>query len=267
MGALMHSAIFIRSLRARWKSTLVWSLGLFALALLFAGLHQSFASEINDLVGLYPEDLQAFVGNISGAAEPAGWLGLQLYNIFLPFVVGAIGVGFGSSAIGKEEESGTLELLLASPISRGRILLQKAAAIEAQLAIIAGSLWLGVAIGSVIFPFDVSLLDVFWASFMGWLMGVFFGFGTLALQTLSGNRGFALSTGIAVLVIGYFADALAQLFDWLLFLQYFSPFYYYDGPGVLLNGLDAVSVAVLVGSSLLFYVIAHLAFTTRDTGL
>ena len=261
------NSIAIRSLKERWKSTLIWSFGLMAIALLFAGLHESFASDIEDLVSLYPENLSAFVGDIAAAAEPAGWLGLQLYNIFLPIVIGSIGVGFGASAIGKEEESGTLELLLANPVSRTRILLEKAAAIEIQLALIAGSLWLGVAAGTLLFTFDVSLIDVFWATFMGWLLGIFFGFGVLAIQSLRGNRSLALSTGIAVLVIGYFADALAQLFDWLEFLQYVSPFYYYNGPDVLLNGLHVGNAAVLLVGACVFYVVAHLSFTRRDTGV
>ena len=260
-------SIALQSLKARWKTTLVWSVGLFALALLFTGLHGSFVSDSEITIASLPENISAFIGDISRAADPAGWLGLQLYNIFLPLVAGAIGVTAGAAAIGKEEDANTLELLLASPISRGKILLQKAATIELQLLIITGALFVGVVVGSLVFTFDVSLLHVLLATVVGWLMGIVYGFLTLAMQAATGNRGLALSVGIAALIIGYFADALAQLFDWLEPLQYISPFYYYNGPAVLLDGLNSVNLIVLVGLSLVFYTIAHITFSRRDTGV
>ena len=263
----MRNSIFLRTLLERWRSTLIWSIAMFGFAQMFAGLFESFSAEIEQIAANYPESLQAFVGDVSQAATPAGWLGVELYGLFVPMVLAIIAVGFGASAIGKEEESGTLELLLASPISRAKILLQKALAIEVQLAIIAGSVWLGVALGTLFYPFEVSLVDTFWATFAGWLLGVFVAYATFAVQAVSGRRGLALGFGAGLVALTYFADALSKLIDWLEFAKYLSPFYYYSGGDVLLNGANVTNLLILFLASVVCYVIAHVAFVRRDTGV
>lgn len=262
----MLSTITLKTLKERKLSTLIYSAGLFVFALMFTALHEDFAREIDNFADSFPDTISAFVGDISAAASPEGWLAIELYGLFLPIILAIIGVGFGASAIGKEEKSGTLELLLASPVSRSSIFVQKSLAIVLQLAIVSTAVWLGVALGSLLFTFDVSLVKVFWASLSGLLMGLVFGSVALATQAITGKRSIGIGLGSGVVAVTYIASVVSQLVESLSFLRYFSPFHYYDESTVIQQGPGGYML-VLVGTIIILYIVAHVAFTRRDTGV
>ena len=121
----MRYSILITYLGSRCKTILIWSLAMTTLAIMFTALYDSFAGEIENMAEIAPAEMEAMLGgNLEFASTPAGWLGIELYGIFLPVVLAIIGVSSGSTAIGSEEDSGTLELLLASPVSRTRIVVE-----------------------------------------------------------------------------------------------------------------------------------------------
>jgi len=262
----MLNTIFGRSLWERKISTFAYSLGLFTMALLFTSIFETFASDLAEVVDGFPEAFSAFIGDLGAATTPSGWLNIELYGLFVPLIAALVGVGFGASAIGQEENDGTLELLLASPISRSKIMLQKLLAIGGQLFIVTQSTWLGVATGTILFNFDVSLTNVFWASMSAWLLGMVFATLALAAQSLSGKRRVGLGIGAGALVLTYLADVVSKLVEQLEFLKYASPFYYFDIANVL-NGGPTSLMWVLLGVSAVFYAAAHVSFIRRDTGV
>ena len=144
---------------------------------------------------------------------------------------------------------------------------EKALAIGLVLAVVAMSVWLGVAIGTLLFSFDVSLVDTFWATAMSWILGMFFAFVTLAVQAMSGRRSLALGVGSALLAATYMLDVVSKLLESLDFLKYFSPFYYSSPPTVLLEGINIANFVGLVLAVGVLYFIAHIFFNKRDTGV
>lgn len=263
----MVNTIFFRTLHERKTSTLISCFAMLGVGLLFTGLYESVSSDISQFTESIPEGFNAFVGDIGVATSPAGWLSIEFYSLFLPVLISSLGVGFGAAAIGREEESGTLELLLASPISRRRIILEKAAAIATHTGLVAGAAWLGVVLGTMLFSFDVSLTQVLFGSVAAWLLGLFFGFFTLAAQAIVGKRGVGFGIGIGLLGSTYIANIVAQLVDSLDGLKYISPFYYYDIQNLLLGNPTAMYLVGLFVCAILFYVVANIAFTKRDTGI
>ena len=89
----------------------------------------------------------------------------------------------GSSAIGAEEDSGTLELLLASPISRSRIIIEKSIALITVTLIIANIVFLAVCLSNALFTFGIDLIDVFICTISLSPFGLFFGFFALIGRT------------------------------------------------------------------------------------
>ena len=259
-------AVFTRTLRERRLSTAIYSFALSASALMYVALYKDFASQLDVFAKNYPENLNAFFGDITAAATPEGWLAIELYSLFLPLILAIVGIGFGASAIGKEENSGTLELLLASPVSRSRIIFQKALAMAVQLGIISFSAWLGVVVGMLFFEFDVSLLHVAWSSLAAWLLAMTYGCLALAAQSVTSKRSVGLGVGAGIVIVTYLANAISQLVDWIEPAKYISPFYYYDVEKVIVDG-PSEKILVLVTASAVFYLVAHLAFLRRDTGV
>ena len=174
------------------------------------------------------KDAQCLAENIYFEARSeatAGWLGIELYGIFLPVVLAIIGVSSGSTAIGSEEDSCTLELLLASPGSRTRIVVEKSLSITIQIGLVAISVWVGVALGTFLFPFEVSLIDVLLATLMAWLYGISISYLSLCVHSITGRKGFAIGVGSLFVGFSYIVNILAQLLNSLSGLKYLSTFY------------------------------------------
>ena len=263
----MLNSIFGKAIWDRKIGLFATSLGMFVFALLFTVLHESFAGEVTRLANMVPSEFSAFVGDISAAATPEGFLAVELYSLFLPFAVAITGIAFASKAIGREEDSGTLELLLASPISRSKIIWQKLAAIKATLFIVAFSAFVGVVLGKALFVFDVNVSNVAVASLSVFLLGLVYAMASLAGQGLTGKTRLGTGIGAGLLVLTYVANVVSKLLDNLESLKYFSPFYYMDISEVLNGNGELVNFVVLLGITAVFYVIAHIGFVNRDTGI
>ena len=265
----MLNTTFHIYLISRWKSIAVWSICMIALALVFTAIYDSFKGEFTDMLDNAPKLMEAMLGPFptDSIISPEIWLGIELYGLLFPIIFAAIAISAGASAVGLEEDSGTIELVLASPISRERIILEKSLAILAQLAIISACLWLGIAMGSFLFPFDVSLSNVLSATITGCIFGLTISYVTLAIQALNGKKGFALAIGSCFVGISYIFYVLSGLSANLDSLKYVSIFSYYDGPGVLVNGLNATSLIVMVGLSAVCFIAALYAFNRRDIGV
>ena len=264
----MQHSIFAVSLTSKWRSTLIWSISMTLLALMFAGLYESFAGEIEDMAEIAPAAMEAiWGGNLGYASTPAGWLGLELYGIFLPVVLAIIGIYSGASAIGNEEDSGTLELLLASPVGRTRIVVEKSLSVSTQLAIVGMAVWFGVALGTLLFPFEVSLTHVLAGTLMGWLFGTTISYFSMCVQSITGKKGVAIGFGTGLVASSYIANILSQLINGVSYLKYISLFYYYDGANVLIEGLKVENLMVLLVGSIITFMISIRFFRVRDTGI
>lgn len=264
---MMRNTLFGRAIWDRKISILATSAGMFIFALLFAALFETFASEIELFADSFPPEFSAVFGDLGGAATPAGFLNIELYSLFLPFTVAIMGITVGAGVIGKEENSGTLELLLASPISRSRIIVHKCAALVVSLFVISFSAWLGVAVGKALFVFDVNLVHVALASLSIFLLGLVYGSATLAGQNINGKSKVGVGLGAGLLVITYFADVVAKLVESLENLKFLSPFYYMDVQQVLTGEGELQNFLLLLFVAAVFYLFAHLRFLQRDTGV
>jgi hypothetical protein len=136
-----------------------------------------------------------------------------------------------------------------------------------QLGIVSGFLWVGIATGSLLFPFDVSLTNVFSATAMGWIFGTTVAYITMSIQSLKGRKGLALGVGSGFVGLSYVMMVISGLLNGLNSLKYTSLFNYYDGRSVLMNGLNETSFAVMLGLSGLFLIVSLYGFYNRDVGI
>ena len=75
-----------------------------------------------------------------------GYLSTETFSLLAPLMLIGPGIALGTGAIATEEERGTLDLLMASPVSRGRVLAAKALGSIAALIATATVLYLTVLI-------------------------------------------------------------------------------------------------------------------------
>lgn len=148
----------------------------------------------------------------------------------------------------KEERGHTAEFLLAHPISRRRILLEKLAASLAQVALLNGavlavSLAALAGIGNEVPWKGILLVHLAYFLLQAELVGVCFG-----ISAFLRRGGMGIGLGIAAVL--YFLQIIANLSQEAGFLKYITPFGYADGTKIVADGrldLGLVALGMLYG--------------------
>lgn len=258
-------AMFRHTLRRLRGQMIGWGLALavlgFGIASLFNTVSQM-RDQIEQLIGTLPPAVLAFAGNIDRMFSPAGYLDAR-YFLLMPLILGVFTVVIGSGLIASDEENGTLDLILAQPISRTQLFLGRWLAFLGALIGILFIAWLGLVIAIVLTSIDLNPLQVA-LPFLS-LFGILIWFGSFALMLslIVPSRRAAASLSGLLLVASYFITTLARVSTDLVALAKFSPLNYYQG-GDALNGLNVVWLAGLLIASIVLTAIAWWWFQRRD---
>jgi ABC-2 type transport system permease protein len=244
-----------------------WGLSLAALCLFMTSFYDTIEAEKEQylkILDAYPKQLMAFFG--SGDAmdmfSPAGFLNLEFFS-YMPIIIGIFAILTGSGMLAGDEESGTLDLVLAHPISRARLFLGRVLAFLAATVAIMVITWIGFLIGIPGSGLGLNALEI-GLPFISLLAELLF-FGTLALvlsMLLPSRRMAAMTSGI-FMVASFFATALASLDKTVEKIAKLSPLNYYQG-GRAIDGLNWGWVAGLLGFCVLFVLISWWRFERRD---
>lgn len=230
-------------------------------SLMFNGLQATLASISEKL----PASMLALFSN-SSFGTPTGWIGAEFLSIVVPIAFIAVAAVIGAGAIAGEDSRGTLALLVSLPISRPRIVLEKAAAIALAVMIVAAACVVGIILGSSWGGLGLSSRNVVAANLHLALLGIFFGCVALAVGAVTTySRALGATALIAV---------AAYLGNWLLGLEpasrdfaAISPWHYAVAGDPLVNGFDPAHLAVLAVLSALAVGAALWLFERREIPL
>lgn len=81
---------------------------------------------LNKLLESYPKELTALIGHVGDITSPEGFLRAEVFSFLLPLLLLIFAIGFGARSIAGEEEEKTLDLVLATPISRLQLVVAQA---------------------------------------------------------------------------------------------------------------------------------------------
>ena len=259
---------FLKTLRDARRAIAWWSLGLVAMTALMVAVYPSVRDnpDLNKMVEDYPDAFKAVLGlgeNVDYTSA-VGYLNSELFSFMVPLLLLIAAIGAAARATAGEEERGTLELLLANPISRRRLVLDKLAALAAELVLLALVLWLALVVGVETIGMDVSVAHLAAAAAAAALFAFLYGAIALLLGAVTGRH--AVATGIAAAgaVAAYLLSSLAELVDALRPLRVVSPFYHYAAGDYLRTGIavdHTVCLLLLVAATC---VAAVIAFERRD---
>ena len=259
-----------RLLRDRRRSTGWWALGLLVLVLLTVSLYPSVREQpsVDEIVADLPEAVRTLIGYQADVplTSPAGYLQGRLFSTLAPVVLIVFGIGAGAQAMGGSEQAGTLEPLLANPVTRSRVLLERYAA---TLALLAGlSAFFTAALLALAPPFG-ALEGVSVAGTLGACGGAF-GLALLhcslafAVGAATGRRSTAIAAATTFAVAGYLVQSLLGLAEVLRPLRFLTPWHPYLERNVLVDGPSALALAVPVLVSLALVGAGWAAFVRRD---
>jgi ABC-2 type transport system permease protein len=260
--------IALKSLRDIRRGFLWWSLGLAGFVALIVSVWPTVHSNpsLNKLAQDYPEALQAFIafGGAVDYSSPAGYLGIELFSLMVPLLLLVAAIGTGAGTIAGEEERGTLELLLANPVSRTRIVLEKTLALVAEIAGLGVVLWLALWVGALLADMDISAGHLAAATVTAVLLAIAYGTIAILLGAATGRRTVAIGLTAAAAVAAYLVNGLAPLVHALEVPQKLSPFYHYAAGDPLRQGLSLTHVGVLVAIAVVTTALAPYFFSRRD---
>lgn len=251
-----------RWLRDRRRGLLWWCAGITALVALTMAFFPSV--EGDETFDRLAEELPAGVSSLLGLSEGApltsapGYLHARLFSTLVPLLLVVYAIGLGARAISGSEEDGTLELLLAQPVTRTRVALERYGANLALLGLLAATLALAVAaLAAPVGALDgVSLTGLAGAAFGAFALALLHGTIAFTAGAAAGRRAPAVGIATAVGVAGYLIEGLLALGDAADPLRFVSPWHWYLGRNMLVDGVapDAIvppllASALLVGSA------------------
>lgn len=258
-------ALLVSDLRLRWRSLVWWSIGVVAIVALTDAFYPSVAGDpsLNDVMEQIPESLRPLLGP-EDLTSPVGYLASQLYLFMLPALVLIFAIGRGSSALAGEEEDHTLDLLLAQPIGRRSLYMQKFLGICLGIVVLAGASWLPTAILAGPTGLEIPASSLASATLQLFALAMFFASLALAVSSAAGRKsvGIAVAAGLAFLT--FLIDGLGQTIDWLGDLRPLMPWRWYDATTALTDGFLWPSFSVLIGASVLVAAIGLVLFERRN---
>jgi ABC-2 type transport system permease protein len=209
-----------------------------------------------------PPALQAFLGELS-IATPAGFLSAEYFSWVVILLIVYVVIN-GTGAIAGEESSGTIDLLLAQPVSRTLVVIEKTAAVCIGSAAIVAIGYLGFLASMPWVDIDISYRALAVASANMLPITLAFYAVSLWLGAVAPNRALAAGAVVGLATAFYFINLLANAVSNLGALRYATPFYYYGSGLPLVEGVVWWHVGLLLGVAALLFLGTLRSFGARD---
>ena len=262
--AELHS-VFERAFHEQRRALLGWLGGLAGIAVMMLAIYPTVRDnpQMSKLIESYPKALRTMFG-ISDYTSGAGYLRAEVFSLTAPLLVVVFAILWGGDAIAGEEDRRTIDLLLANPVSRRTILLQKWAAVMLGIAVVSCGLGLVLGLGAPIVGLHVAWVSLASAVVATTLLGMLYATLALAVGAATGHRGLARGVVTLLAVAAYLVSSLAEMVRWLLPIRPLSPWYHALGVDPLSSGFLPEHLVVLVAAILVTIAAAAVAFERRD---
>lgn len=249
----------------RWRLALV-AVALAAWGALLPIIFDAFGEQFQAIMdsGIIPPQFASF-----GGGDIFSLTGSVSLGFIHPIAVGLLivfAVGFPASAIAGERQRGTLEVLLARPVSRRGLYLTVLVTSVLFVAVTTAALTLGTLTGTAL----VGRLDELGAGNLPilWLNATLL-FVAFAAISLAASASFdrltpAIGLSLAILLVSYFLDTVGQLWPDAAALQAYSLVHYLDARAALAGLPDPADFIVLAAVTAIATGYALVVFPRRD---
>jgi len=259
--------IFIRELKANFKSLLIWS-GIVLLFVLIGFSKYSAYAGNPELLAILDTLPKAVIESMSLKAfdltTVTGFYGIMY--IYFALILSIASVMWGSDFISKEERDKTVEFSLTLPVTRASLITGKTLAAVVGCLVLLVVTWLGTLMGAASYQPDskfyafaaLSMVALFIMQMIFLAIGVFLGCAMKYYKQ-------ANSLAVSILLGTFFLYIISGLNENLDFLKYFSPFKYFNPLDILnKSNIDINFVLLSVGIIAVCMVGAYLTYARRD---
>lgn len=262
----MNGRLFRQTLRWQRTRLLIVLVAAMAWGVLIPIVYTAFSDAMRDLVnsGAIPAELLSIGSGSLFTLPGAVTLGLQ-HPLALA-MVGIFAVGASSTAIAGERARGTLETLLARPISRTTLYVSVLVALL-LIVLLVLSVLLGAMLGAstglgIGDELDAGRLPLVILNGFG-LWAAFTTFGLAASVTFD-RPGPAIGITLAWLLIHYFLEILGSLWTDAVWTQDYSLLHHFNAGAILTGDVAPIDFVVVFAAAIIPVVYALLVFPRRD---
>lgn len=224
-------------------------------------LYSSIAVPMADMGETFPESLLVLFGG-GDLTTPAGFYQIETFGMVAPIAILVVTISMGARALAGEEERRTMALLLANPVPRRRVVLEKALAMVLFGFVVGLVTFAGVAVGSALGGLGIPVANIAATSLLATLVSLVFGALALLLSAATGLARVATLVPVGAALGSHVMNALAEL-DGAAWGR-LSPFHYYLGSDPLQQGLAWGDAALLGMIVVVLLALAVPAFERRD---
>jgi ABC-2 type transport system permease protein len=214
-----------------------------------------------------PASVKAFVGTQTGVSllSPAGYLHGRFFTTLVPILLLIFAVSAGARAIAGAEDEGTLEMLLANPVSRRRVAVERYAGVVAL--VFALGLATFVSLLALAPPFGllrgIAVGRLAAAVLAATSLAIFHASLAFAAGAALSGRSRAIAVPVVVAVAGYIAFGLVNS-GVATILRFVTPWWWYMSRNILASGLSPEAVVVPLALSVVLAALGVAAFERRD---
>jgi len=262
--------IIIWELKQRKSYIFWWTLSIVGVITLLFMIYPSIrsqAGQLNNVLNQLPAALRDLKtgGSQVDITTPVGYLNSQLFYATLPFIQIIMAIGLGSSLLARDEQNHTLELVLARPISRGKLLAAKAISGFSLVLVVNILAAIAMIILAKLVNMQIASRYILLASLYTMLFSASFGVIAFTLSAASNStRRASMGVAVAVSFGGYLLASLSGMSRYIETPAKFLPYHYFTPSQILAGqvavGLNVYLIAIAIAASL----ISWLGFRHRD---
>ena len=255
--------LFKHEIRSRWRASLGWGFGL----ILFGALYISIAPGLFEQIKILKDlSIYELVGMQLGSIE--GYMA-SVVLVYVPILLGIYCIIVSTSTLVGEEDNGTLELIVAMPLSRWQILTAKAMA----LCVVALFIMIIASIGNAFIlavmkintPINVTPFGLFTALISSLPLALGLIMIGLFLGAILPNRRLSATVMTIFFIASFFGENITGMVKSLEPIKYFSLFNYYNTTETIFtDGAKLSDTIILLGVAAVFYVLALIFFKRRN---
>jgi ABC-2 type transport system permease protein len=260
----MLANVFLKTLRDQRRGLLGWGIGVVFLVAAIGAIWPSIRGmpNLGEFVANYPEALKRLF-SLDAITTGSGFMNAELFTLMLPVLFIVFGIGRGARLIAGEEEDGTLDVILVTPVSTSRLLLQKAAALAVSIIALGVLLFVATALSSLAYSMDIGAAAAATGSLAMVLLGIEYGWLALAVGAITGRRVNAIAVPATVAFAAYVLYVAGLFVHAIEPWQPLSPFHQALNGGPLGAGLPA-AYAWMAVAAVFFVGVALPIFDRRD---
>lgn len=248
----MSITLFRTLMKSHLKSVLSYGIGTAFYLILLIYLYPSFAGSpaLNSLLKSLPEGMLKLIGYQAGISNVGDYIAGEYYSLLYIIIVGIYAITAGVRLLAHMVDTGSMAYLLATPVSRVRILVTEFVVLLLGLFLIGCLTTVAGLLGVHLFVSDTGMeaghftVDFIRLNIVGTLLFAVVGAYTFLFATLAPDERTAASLASGITLIFYALNLLGTLADKFAWMRHLSLFTAFNAQQLMHGKGDFTVIAV-----------------------